>query len=61
MTKASQDHEGELPKTMSSDQATGVTNPNEDRNDQKRTGRRQGQDHGIRPDDLNSENDQGAA
>lgn len=57
MTKASKKDADELPKTMSADQTTGVANSNEDRHE--RTG--QGKDHGIRPDDLNSENDQGAA
>lgn len=59
MRKTSREHQGELPKTWPTDQATGVASSNNERGESKRA--KDVKDEGIRPDDLNSENDQGAS
>lgn len=59
MTKEPKKVENELPRTMSADQATGVANSNGDRRQSRSS--KDVENEGIRPAELNSENDQGAS
>ncbi len=51
--------ESALPKTWSADRSGGVSPPSNDT--QEKDADRKGRDEGVRPEDLDTENDQGAS